>query len=121
MKKSTAINTASVIVAALLTALVLSTGCQTQDQTQPNPRKLRLLADENQRLKQQLADLTKQTQKTEQLLEEARAKECPDVTETQMQETMNYFMQLVSDFEKKNKTLTEENEKLKSRLAQLKK
>ena len=92
-------------------------GCEGQEQM--DARKTRLLADENRRLRQELADCETQVEeKNQQIagLEKARA------TVGEGEDKMIAFLsEMLADFVKENEVLTEENKKLIAKVEELQK
>lgn len=107
----------SAVIMGLLAVMAVMAGCEGQDQDQVGARKARLLVDENQRLKQELAGLNKQIEEKNKLLSEVEPEKTTAAKETKM--IMTSLMDLMSDSEKKNVALTEENKQLKTKIEEL--
>lgn len=107
----------------LLTALALCigtvslSGCEEEAADTATMRRARLVADENIQLKKQLADKDKEIERHKQLLEECKqemAKAQEDAGNTMLQ-----MLQRLAETSKDVETLTEENTRLKEKLAEL--
>lgn len=109
----------SAVIMGLLAVMAFMAGCEGQDQGQVGARKARLLVDENQRLKQELAGLNKQIEEKNKLLSEVKPEKTTAAKETET--IMTFLMDLMSDSEKKNAALTEENKQLKTKIEELQK
>ena len=108
-------------------------GCEGQEQM--GARKARLLADENRQLRQELAECETQVEeknqqveekkrqveeKNQQMAELARTRTSAAVREEDAK-MITFLSDLLTDFEKKNNALKEENKKLNAKVEELEK
>lgn len=107
------------IIAAVFMSLLFFfaflAGCEEQEQV--GTRRLRLLADENHRLKQELAERDNRIKEKNKLLAELEKKKTVAVEETD--KMIMSMMDMMQDFEEKSASLTKENEQLKAKINEL--
>lgn len=104
-----------VVLLGLGILAIVAGGCQSSQQV--NSRKARLLADENRRLKRELAEYDRVIEEKDKLL--AQAEQEKTVQDEQTSQSVSWLLDMVTDFEKKNTTLAEENDRLKTQIQEL--
>lgn len=105
----------TILLAAVLGTLLLA-GCQKSDASQI--RKARLIANENLKLKKQLAEKDAQIQDLKKQIEQIEAEKAK--ADEEFGSTTIKTLQMVAETEDRNQALTLENEKLKEELEKLK-
>jgi hypothetical protein len=101
----------------LLSTGVVFTGCEEEATDASTMRKARLVADENIELKRQLAEKDKEIEKQKQLVEQCKQ----EMSKAQEDSgtAMLQMLQHLAESAKEVEALTQENSKLKERIAEL--
>jgi len=112
----------NVAISLLLTAVLLGagavfSGCEEQASDPSTMRRARLVADENIELKKQLAERDKEIERQKQLVDDCKQEMAK--AQEEAGSTMLQMLQQLAESGKEVETLTEENTKLKERIAEL--